>query len=250
MKQTLLDLFIERKKSGIKSVAVLLDPDDVDLKNLPSLVSKCESCNVHYFFVGGSLINSDNFVDLLGELRTLTKLPVIIFPGNNTHIFPEADGILLLSLVSGRNPDFLIGQHVIAAPALKRSGLEVMSTAYILIDGGSQTTVSYISNTNPIPNNKPDIAVATAVASEMIGMKLTYLDAGSGADSPVNTKIIKAVSGNVQTPIIVGGGLRTVESVDLAFRNGADIIVVGNAVEDNPDFILELASLATNAKVS
>lgn len=250
MKQTLLDLFIERKKSGIKSVAVLLDPDDVDLKNLPSLVSKCEACNVHYFFVGGSLINSDNFVDLLGELRTLTKLPVIIFPGNNTHIFPEADGILLLSLVSGRNPDFLIGQHVIAAPALKRSGLEVMSTAYILIDGGSQTTVSYISNTNPIPNNKPDIAVATAVASEMIGMKLTYLDAGSGADSPVNTKIIKAVSGNVQTPIIVGGGLRTVESVDLAFRNGADIIVVGNAVEDNPDFILELASLATNAKVS
>lgn len=249
MKKKLLDLFVERKKTGIKSVAVLLDPDDIDFAKLPDLVQKCEACNVHYFFVGGSLINSDSFTTLLNQLRKLTKLPVIIFPGNNTHIFPEADGILLLSLVSGRNSEFLIGQHVIGAPALKRSKLEIMSTAYMLIDGGSQTTVSYISNTNPIPNNKPDIAVATAVAAEMIGMKITYLDAGSGADTPVNPRIIAAVSNNVACPVIVGGGLRSIETVETAFDNGADIIVIGNAIEENPDFILELSSLTLTSTI-
>jgi putative glycerol-1-phosphate prenyltransferase len=249
MKRKLVDIFLERKQAGIKSVAVLLDPDDIDFVKLPGIVNKCEACNIHYLFVGGSLINSENFIELLSQLKTLTKLPVIIFPGNNTHIFPEADGILLLSLVSGRNPEFLIGQHVIAAPVLKRSGLEVLSTAYILVDGGSQTTVSYISNTNPIPNNKPDIAVATAIAAEMIGMKLTYLDAGSGADSPVSTRIIKAVAENVETPVIVGGGLSSVENVEAAFQHGADVVVVGNAIEENSDFILELSSLTkvTNA---
>jgi putative glycerol-1-phosphate prenyltransferase len=250
MKRKLVDLFLERKQAAIKSVAVLLDPDDIDFAKLPEIVNKCEACNIHYFFVGGSLINSGNFIELLNQLKILTKLPVIIFPGNNTHIFPEADGILLLSLVSGRNPEFLIGQHVIAAPVLKRSGLEVLSTAYILVDGGSQTTVSYISNTNPIPNNKPDIAVATAVAAEMIGMKLTYLDAGSGADSPVSTRIIKAVAGNVKTPVIVGGGLRSLENVKAAFQNGADVVVVGNAVEENSDFILELSLLTKVTNVS
>jgi len=250
MKRTLVDLFLERKKRAIKSVAVLLDPDDIDFAQLPEIVNKCEACNVHYFFVGGSLINSGNFIELLHQLKILTKLPVIIFPGNNTHIFPEADGILLLSLVSGRNPEFLIGQHVVAAPVLKRSGLEVLSTAYILVDGGSQTTVSYISNTNPIPNNKPDIAVATAIAAEMIGMKLTYLDAGSGADLPVSTHIIKAVAGNVKTPVIVGGGLRSLKNVKAAFQNGADVVVVGNAIEENPDFILELSSLIKVTNVS
>jgi putative glycerol-1-phosphate prenyltransferase len=250
MKRTLVDLFLERKKRAIKSVAVLLDPDDIDFAQLSEIVNKCEACNVHYFFVGGSLINSGNFIELLHQLKILTKLPVIIFPGNNTHIFPEADGILLLSLVSGRNPEFLIGQHVVAAPVLKRSGLEVLSTAYILVDGGSQTTVSYISNTNPIPNNKPDIAVATAIAAEMIGMKLTYLDAGSGADLPVSTHIIKAVAGNVKTPVIVGGGLRSLKNVKAAFQNGADVVVVGNAIEENPDFILELSSLIKVTNVS
>jgi putative glycerol-1-phosphate prenyltransferase len=250
MKRKLVDLFLERKQAAIKSVAVLLDPDDIDFAKLPEIVNKCEACNIHYFFVGGSLINSGNFIELLNQLKILTKLPVIIFPGNNTHIFPEADGILLLSLVSGRNPEFLIGQHVIAAPVLKRSGLEVLSTAYILVDGGSQTTVSYISNTNPIPNNKPDIAVATAVAAEMIGMKLTYLDAGSGADSPVSTRIIKAVAGNVKTPVIVGGGLRSLENVKAAFQNGADVVVVGNAIEENSDFILELSLLTKVTNVS
>lgn len=249
MKRKLIDLFLRRKRASVKSVAVLIDPDDIDFEKLPELVKKCEACNVHYFFVGGSLINSENFTEVLNQLKTLTELPVIIFPGNNTHIFSEADGILLLSLVSGRNPDFLIGQHVIAAAVLKRSGLEVLSTAYILVDGGSQTTVSYISNTNPIPNNKPEIAAATAIAAEMIGMKLTYLDAGSGADSPVNPLLIKAVANNVETPVIVGGGLRSVENVETAFKNGADVVVVGNAIEQNPDFILELSSLtkATNA---
>lgn len=243
MSQQILTTLQKRKALGQKSVAVLLDPDDVRFETLPDFVGKCEACNVHYFFVGGSLIYSDNFKRLITSLKSLSKLPVIIFPGNNHHIHREADGILLLSLVSGRNPEFLIGQHVIAAPELKRSGLEILSTAYLLIESGTQTTVSYISNTTPIPHNKPEIAACTALAAEMIGMKLTYLDGGSGAKNPVSNATIKAVAAAVSSPLIVGGGLRRIEDVHTAFEAGADVVVIGNAIEEDPDFVLELANL-------
>lgn len=243
MHPELLQIFKSRKSNSLKSVAVLIDPDDVAIHKLPELVATCEASDVHYFFVGGSLISSDNFEKTVIRLKELTKLPVILFPGNHAHLSNHADGILLLSLVSGRNPEFLIGQHVLAAPALKRAKLDILSTAYMLIDGGSETTVSYISNTKPIPNNKPDIAACTAMAAEMIGMQLTYLDAGSGATTPVSSSVIKAVSQAVELPVIVGGGLRNIQSIELAFENGADVVVIGNAIEENPDFVLELAAL-------
>lgn len=243
MSQHILKTIQERKTTGEKSVAVLLDPDDVRFETLPDFIKKCEACGVHYFLVGGSLIYTDNFKKLITSLKSLSTLPVIIFPGNNHHIHREADGILLLSLVSGRNPEFLIGQHVVAAPELKRSGLEILSTAYLLVESGTQTTVSYISNTTPIPYNKPEIAACTALAAEMIGMKLTYLDGGSGAENPVSRKTIQAVAQAVSSPLIVGGGLRTIEDVHAAFNAGADVAVIGNAIEENPDFVLELANL-------
>lgn len=243
MNQDILNLLKERKARAIKSVAVLIDPDDVDLQKLPSFVAACEASNVHYFFVGGSLISSANFENTVSQLKKLTSLPVILFPGNHSHISDQADGLLLLSLVSGRNPDFLIGQHVLAAPALKRSELEILSTAYMLVDGGTETTVSYISNTKPLPNNKPDIAACTALAAEMIGMQLAYLDAGSGAKKTVSPVIIKAVAKAVSMPLIVGGGLRDINSIESAFHHGANVVVIGNAIEENPDFIFELATL-------
>ncbi len=243
MNHDLLKLFSSRKARAVKSVAVLIDPDDVNFETLPAFVAACEGSGVHYFFVGGSLITSGNLTATVRLLKSLTDLPVILFPGNHAHITEYADAVLLLSLVSGRNPDFLIGQHVLAAPALKRADIQVLSTAYLLIDGGTETTVSYISNTKPIPNDKPDIAVATVIAAELIGMRLAYLDAGSGAKNPVSSSIIKAVADVVNLPIMVGGGLRSIEAIETAFRQGADVVVIGNALEENPDFAYNLAAL-------
>lgn len=243
MNNKILELILDRKLKGHKSVAILIDPDKVNFKNLPSFVKQCEASKIHYFLVGGSLIYSENFENLIITLKSLSKLPVIIFPGNNNHIVKSADALLLLSLVSGRNPEYLIGQHVTAAPMLRRSGLELLSTAYLLIDSGQQTTVSYISNTMPIPSNKPEIAATTALAAEMIGMKLSYLDGGSGAKFCINSETIRAVSKSVSTPIIVGGGIDSSDKIENAFASGADIVVIGNAIEKDPDFIYEIGSI-------
>lgn len=250
MNHDLLKLFSSRKAHAVKSVAVLVDPDDVDFDSLPTFVTACEDSGVHYFFVGGSLISSGNLTATVRLLKSLTDLPVILFPGNHAHLTEHADAVLLLSLVSGRNPDFLIGQHVLAAPALKRADVQVLSTAYLLIDGGAETTVSYISNTKPIPNDKPDIAAATVMAAELIGMRLAYLDAGSGAKNPVSPKVIQSVANAVDMPIIVGGGLRSIEAIEVAFRQGADVVVIGNALEENPDFAYKLAVLVNTPIVS
>jgi putative glycerol-1-phosphate prenyltransferase len=163
----------------------------------------------------------------------------LIFPGNVIQISDKADGILFLSLISGRNPEYLIGQHVISAPTLKRSGIEVIPTAYILIENGKTTSVEYISNTVPIPADKPEIVVATALAGEMLGMKLIYLEAGSGAAKSVALGIISEVRKNTNLPILVGGGIRNAEDASKIFASGADLIVIGSAVEENPDIILE-----------
>jgi phosphoglycerol geranylgeranyltransferase len=236
----------ENCSNGKKSFAVLLDPDKLNLDILQEKIDAINSAAVDYIFVGGTIIGTDFMDTLLLQLQEKTFVPKIIFPGNGLHINNRADGILYLSLISGRNPEFLIGQHVISAPILKRSKLEILPTGYILVDGGKPTTASYISNTAPLPNDKPEIAVATAVAGEMLGLKLIYLDSGSGAQIPVSESIIQAVKKHTDTPLIVGGGINSLQKASKALAAGADIIVVGNAIEENPNFLFEMASLVNS----
>lgn len=227
---------------GKRGLAVLLDPDKVDEQSLSELIINALSVQVDLFLVGGSLISSDKMDWLLEQLENV-PVPTLLFPGNAQHIHPKADGILLLSLISGRNPDFLIGQHVIAAHALKRSGLAIIPTGYMLVDGGKQTTASYISNTTPLPNNKPDIAAATALAGELLGLKMLYLDAGSGAAEPVNPALIRGVKAVTSLPLFVGGGINTIEKALSAYEAGADLIVIGNALEKDPSFLQQLGEI-------
>lgn len=243
MPKQLLDKILQNKQLKKKALAVLLDPDKVEPTAFNHFLYSCVENRVDFFFVGGSLITNNIMAQMIESIRSLTNIPVVIFPGNSLHIEPSADGILLLSLISGRNPDYLIGQHVIAAPILKQSGLEVLSTGYILVDSGRQTTVSYISNTTPIPHDKPDIAACTAIAGEMLGLKLIYLDGGSGAMYPVSPKMIRRVSENIEAPLIVGGGINSAEKAHEALEAGADIIVIGNAFEKNPTLLPEIAEV-------
>jgi len=217
-----------------KLFALLLDPDKCSNEHLKKLLPIAIQCNVSMILVGGSLVKED-FGTFVSSIKEQSPLPVVIFPGNAMHFSIDADAILLLSLISGRNADFLIGNHVIASNAIKNSGLEVLSTGYILIDGGVQTSVQYMSNTMPIPSSKIDIAVATALAGEQLGLKLIYLEAGSGAKNPVPIEMIKAVREAVNIPLIVGGGLKTSEQVQAAWNAGADMVVVGNALENDMD---------------
>lgn len=243
MPKQLLDKILLNKQQKKKALAVLLDPDKVETTTFNHFLYNCVENRVDFFFVGGSLITNNIMAEMIESIHSQTNIPVIIFPGNSLHIEPSADGILLLSLISGRNPDYLIGQHVIAAPILKQSGLEILSTGYILVDSGRQTTVSYISNTTPIPHDKPDIAACTAIAGELLGLKLIYLDGGSGAMYPVSPKMIRRVSENIDAPLIVGGGINSAEKAHDALEAGADIIVIGNAFEKNPTLLPEIAEV-------
>jgi phosphoglycerol geranylgeranyltransferase len=240
---SLLDTLQRNQSKGQKAFAVLLDPDMVGQDPFSTLLTQSLLQPVDFFFVGGSLVTEYAHRELITDLRRYTDTPVVLFPGNALHIEPSADAILLLSLISGRNPEFLIGQHVIAAPLLKRSGLEILPTGYMLVDGGAQTTVSYISNTTPLPADKPGIAACTALAGELLGLKLIYMDAGSGARRPVSANLITAVREAVDLPLVVGGGIDTPEKADAALRAGADLIVVGNALETNPGFLPELSAV-------
>jgi phosphoglycerol geranylgeranyltransferase len=227
----------EKKRQGIKSFAVLLDPDKLDEKSCALTVQRCQEEGVDYFFVGGSLLLRDALDEMVAIIKKHSDIPVVLFPGSNVQITPKADAILFLSLISGRNADALIGQHVVAAPILKHSGLEVISTGYMLIDCGKPTTVSYISNTTPIPYDKPDIAACTAMAGEMLGLKLLYLDGGSGAAQPVSAATIQAVKRHTDVPLIVGGGINTEEKIITALKAGADLVVIGNGIEKDPGLI-------------
>jgi phosphoglycerol geranylgeranyltransferase len=227
---------ISKMESKTPQTAVLIDPDKNQGKNLELFVKKIEKTSTDYIFVGGSLI----FYDIdkcISIIKDNTSKPVIIFPGSHTHISEKADAILLLSLISGRNPEYLIGNHVIAAPRLYESSLEIISTAYILINGGSCTSVEYISNTKSIPSDKHDIALATAIAGEMTGNKLIYLETGSGAASMVPSETIKQVSNHCNIPIIVGGGIKSADNLQQVFNSGASIAVIGTALENNPNLI-------------
>lgn len=224
-----------------KQFALLIDPDKINNKKLIELVKTSQKVKVDYFFVGGSFLTNDNFLNCLDLIKNNSSIPVILFPGSTLQISDKADAILFLSLISGRNPDMLIGNHVLAAPYLKNSSLEIIPTGYILIDSGITTTAVYMSNANPIPYEKNDIALYTALAGQMLGLKLIYLDAGSGAAKPVSESMISSVKENIDIPLIVGGGIRSTKNAVNACKAGADLIVVGNAIEKEPDLLSTLS---------
>ena len=232
----------QNANNGKKSFAILIDPDKQDINKLKKIIKKAEESKVDYFFVGGSLLSYDSLDDCINTLKQNSKIPVILFPGNTMQINDKAEGILFLSLISGRNPDMLIGKQVIAAPILKESSLEVISTGYMLIDSGQQTTASYISNTQPIPSNKNTVAVCTALAGEMLGLKLIFMDGGSGAKNPISEKMITSVKKAINLPLIIGGGINSAKKAIDNCKAGADIIVVGNAIEKNINLINEIAT--------
>lgn len=241
MESKIYHSLLENTKKGKKSLAVLIDPDKTSEEVCHRMVLMAVESKVDYLFVGGSLMTSDRMQEIIKTIKSNCNIPVVIFPGSNLHIDYNADAILFLSLISGRNPEFLIGQHVVAAPIIKQSKLETLPTGYILVDSGSQTTVSYISNTTPIPSDKYSIAACTAMAGEMLGLKLIYLDGGSGARNPVPSKMISYVRKSVDTPIIVGGGLDNTQKIQRSLSAGADLVVVGNSIEAKPEFLVEAA---------
>jgi phosphoglycerol geranylgeranyltransferase len=235
----MLSIFYDKlvcyKSQGKKMLALLIDPDkytDTGLANLLADANKTPGPDL--ILVGGSLV-FNGIGTIVEKIKHQTHLPVFLFPGSAMQVAPMADGILLLSLISGRNPDFLIGHHVMAAPALVKAGIEVIPTGYILVDGGTSTSVSYMSNTIPIPSNKTDIALATSMAGQLLGLKQIYLEAGSGAKYPVQANMVKAVSQQLNIPVWVGGGIRNTETLLTMLHNGADMVVVGTAFEANPD---------------
>ena len=222
-------------------LAVLIDPDKQNPESLFELITLAGICKVDFFFIGGSLLLEENFEATIEAIKAQSNIPVIIFPGSNYQLSSNADAVLFLSLISGRNPEYLIGQHVAAAPTIRKLGLEAIPTGYILIDGGRTSSTSYITQTMPIPHDKIDLAVATAQAGELLGMKLIYLEAGSGAKKTVSAEMIKAVKQNVSVPLIVGGGIRSSEQAEEICKAGADIIVVGNALEETPGLLMEIS---------
>lgn len=232
--------WLEKKSNSIKSLAVLVDPDKVNESYLASLVASGNKGYVDYFFVGGSLLTTQHLDETIRYLKAHCTIPVVLFPGSTMQINLQADGILLLSLISGRNADLLIGKHVEVAPILANADLEVIATGYMIIDGGKATSASYMSNTQPIPIDKPEIAVCTAMAGEMLGLKCIYLEAGSGALNPVPTEAIKQVHKRLRIPIIAGGGIRDAETAKVICEAGADIIVVGTKFENEPEALSDI----------
>jgi phosphoglycerol geranylgeranyltransferase len=239
---------LKSKQKSEKLFAILIDPDKQNNKSLKDIIAKSKKENVDFFFVGGSLLTNDSLDACISTLKENCEIPIVLFPGNAMQVNNKADGILFLSLISGRNAEMLIGKQVITAPILKKSSLEILPTGYILIDSGKPTTVSYMSNTTPIPATKNDVAACTALAGEMLGLKLIFMDAGSGAEHPVLEEMIRTVSENVECPIIIGGGIRNGEQANKILNAGADIIVVGNAIEKNRNLIKEISESISESK--
>jgi geranylgeranylglyceryl phosphate synthase family protein len=225
-----------------KSIALLLDPDKVNTESINSILQVASGHKTDYIFTGGSLTFSS--IDrLIDSVRRLCSIPVVLFPGNLLQLSQKADYILLLSLISGRNPELLIGNHVIAAPFLKNVREKLISVGYILINCGPKTSVEYISQTEAIPSDKPEIAVATAMAGEMLGLSMIYLEAGSGASNPIPGTIIESVRKNISVPLAVGGGIQHKHEIEEIFNAGADLIILGNGCEKNPDLLAEACSV-------
>lgn len=239
----------ERKRQNKKSFAVLVDPDKVDDEYMDQLIPLVVNAEVDYLLVGGSLVISNYLDTCIQLIKKSCDIPVVLFPGSPSQVSKYADALLYLSLISGRNPELLIGQHVVSAPVVKQSGLEIISTGYMVIDGGAPTTVSYISNASPLPSDKNEIAMCTAMAGEMLGMKLIYMDAGSGARRAISESMIEKVAGCIDVPLIVGGGITNAEKAYLNCKAGADIIVVGNAIEKDASLIREMANAVHSVKI-
>lgn len=224
-------------------LAVLIDPDKPTDAQVLSVVAKANAADVDFFFVGGSLLTTDSLEHCIKLIKANSDIPVLIFPGNSLQISKYCDGFLLLSLISGRNAEMLIGRHVVAAPYLKLYGNEIIPTGYMLIDSGRMTSVSYMSGTTPIPYDKDDIAMCTAMAGEMLGLKLIYLEGGSHAINPVSNSMISKVKQMINVPLIVGGGIRTPEMAVEKAKAGADVICIGTKFEEDPDTIQSFADM-------
>jgi phosphoglycerol geranylgeranyltransferase len=227
---------LKSKINNQKLLAILLDPDKIVLNNLEILIEKINQSPATHIFIGGSLVENNILDELISKIKEDCDLPIILFPGNPSQISDQADAILFLSLISGRNPDFLIEHQVKAVPILKQTELEIISTGYILIESGKETAVERVSKTKPLDRNNHDLVLATAQAGEMLGHKLIYLEAGSGAKQAVPTEMIKLVSQNIEIPLIVGGGIVDLRGIQKAFDSGADLVVIGTAFENNIDF--------------
>jgi len=238
---SILQSLFQQKNLNQKGLAVLIDPDQHgDITN--HIFNLSQKLKIDLFLVGGSLLSAGITQKCVSDLKNLGAKNVILFPGNEIQLCNEADAILFMSLISGRNPEFLIGKQVVAAPWIKNSGIEPIPTGYMLVDSGNITSALYMSGTLPLPNNKPDIAAATALAGQYLGMQLLYMDAGSGAQNPVNPELIHAVSQNSSCVLFIGGGIKTAAQATTAWQNGADYIVVGNGVFENTHILEELAS--------
>jgi len=231
------------KEENRKMIAVLLDPDQCRGSILSSTIAALKTHIPDFIFVGGShaVSSVDLFVELLKEE---TRAEIVLFPGNASQFSTSADALLYLSLLSGRNAEFLIGQHITSSVAIKKSNIEVIPTGYVLIDGGKPSSVEYISNTRPIPRDKNEIALSTAVAAELLGMRLVYLEAGSGANVPVPAEMIEFVKNGLSLPLLVGGGIKTAYQLRVAFEAGADLVVVGNIFESDPAKIADFVDCA------
>ena len=228
-------MMIKRLKRQ-KCVALLMDPDNYapgDAINIEGITSPHRP---DFIFIGGSL-TSVHPDEIIMKVKEQTDIPVVLFPGSLLQLSAKADILLLLSLISGRNPDLLIGNHVVAAPHIKNMDIEIIPTGYILINCGAKTSVEYMSQTDAIPAAKIDIAVATAMAGEMLGLKLIYLEGGSGATHPVPGAMIRAVSAAIDVPLVAGGGLRSADNIREAFDAGADMLVLGNGCQDDPGLL-------------
>ncbi len=227
---------IDSKSKNKKLLAILIDPDKVVIDGISALAEKINKSPANYIFVGGSSFEGNTLDELIIKLKQKTTLPILLFPGNPSQISAEADGILFLMLLSGRNPDYLVEYQIQAIPILEKTNLEIISTGYILIESGSETAVERVSKTKPLPRNNSEYAAQTAKAGELIGNKLIYLEAGSGAQNAVPLEMIKKVAEKISIPLIVGGGIRSKKEIDDAFKAGADLVVIGTAFENNPNF--------------
>lgn len=233
---TIYNDILQSKISNQKLLAILLDPDKIDLDNSEILIEKINQSPATHIFIGGSLVENNIIDDLIIKIKENCDLPIVLFPGNPSQISDKADAILFLSLISGRNPDYLIEHQVQAVPILKQTNLEVISTGYILIESGTETAVERVSKTIPLARNNPEYILQTAQAGELLGNKLIYLEAGSGADYPIPKEMIKLVSQNIEIPLLVGGGIVDLLGIQKAYNSGADLVVIGTAFENDINF--------------
>jgi phosphoglycerol geranylgeranyltransferase len=244
MKKGIYQSILRSKKESKKLFAVLVDPD----KYSADVIREADKAKVDFIFIGGSKLKNGSFHRCVNSIQKLTKTPLVIFPGSREQISEKADAILLLSLISGRNPDYLIGEHISAARQLKKSKLEIIPTGYILIGGGKKISTQSVTRTSPIKNSDKKLATSTAIAGELLGMKMIYLEAGSGAKTPLNSHLVKDVRKNISTPIIAGGGIDSPEKGIVLFKAGADMIVIGNAIEKDITLVAKMAKAIQKMK--